>query len=293
VNVDIAIKHPFSSLNLTGFDVRGIAMFNGSHLFPVSGLNASDHSIGDSELLNADGYTTLYNPTTTDHGPFESYLKGKLGTAGAPNALLNGYKRYISDFSGNSRNIFSAGDEVMTTFQIEVSTPLEFSYAVDACWAPPISKPVDDPVTDFGPEANCPEPWKIEVEESGPGLTPEGGSIALSIVVYDWQGKDSHDAPLLECPELFDGQIPGSLQEEGAGYSTWVATVENTKLAKVGRYRCLISVEDHENDPVNKPWLDLKAYAVHPIEVRPAFDLTDVTPPWLQILPEDVWETPK
>jgi len=49
--------------------VRGIAMFDGSHLFPQSGLAMSDGTMGDGELLNADGYTTLYNSSTVGHGP--------------------------------------------------------------------------------------------------------------------------------------------------------------------------------------------------------------------------------
>ena len=56
LNVDVSIKHPFANKNFTGFDVRGIAMFNGSHTFPLSGLRMSDRTLGDGELLNADGY---------------------------------------------------------------------------------------------------------------------------------------------------------------------------------------------------------------------------------------------
>src|SRR3990172_7525507 len=35
-DIGISISHPFPIPNLTGFDIRGIAMFNGSHNFPDS-----------------------------------------------------------------------------------------------------------------------------------------------------------------------------------------------------------------------------------------------------------------
>jgi len=65
---DIEIRHPFPTLNLSGFDVRGIMMFNGSAEFPVAGVTTSNRLNGEGELVNADGYTTLYNPTTAGSG---------------------------------------------------------------------------------------------------------------------------------------------------------------------------------------------------------------------------------
>jgi hypothetical protein len=147
--VDVELQHPFINLNLTGFDVRGIVMFNASHSFPESGLTISDRSLGDGELVNADGYTSLYNPTTIGHG-FEGYLKGKLSTTQVPDATLNGYKRHISPNIGNSRNYFLAGDKVTATYEIDMPDgPFVFGYAVDASWAPPIHKPVQNPIIDF------------------------------------------------------------------------------------------------------------------------------------------------
>ncbi|MFH1676303.1 MAG: hypothetical protein ABIC40_04685 [bacterium] len=260
LNIDISIKHPFATPLLTGFDVRGIAIFNGSRIFPASGLRMSDSSLGDGELLNAEGYTTLYNPSTIDHGPLEGYLKGKYATLTTPNATLNGFKRFVSDDPANTRNAFYAGDEITATFQVKMPKPFIFGYAIDASWAPPNNKPVTDPMTDFGPEANCPEPWKIEVGNLGPGLTDNGGTTILQINVYDRGGKESHSAPVVECPELFDGSIACEFENENPDYSVWRATISNDKLAAIGNYRCLVSVEDNENDPVGKPWTDLTAY---------------------------------
>ena len=49
---------------MTGFDVRGIAIFDGHLLFPASGLRTSDSSFEEGEVLNADGYTALDSTVT-------------------------------------------------------------------------------------------------------------------------------------------------------------------------------------------------------------------------------------
>ena len=116
---DIRIKHPFPSLNLTGFDVRGICMFQGSYKIAGTNIIMSDKSKGEAELVNANGFTELYNPTTSGDGPggLQGYIKGKLAI-GAPNCTLNGFKRFVSNKSGNTRNAFYAGDTIDETFEI-------------------------------------------------------------------------------------------------------------------------------------------------------------------------------
>jgi len=265
VLVDVEITHPFGNPNLTGFDVRGIAMFSGNHLFPVSGLNAPDKTLGDGELVNADGYTALYNITTEGSGPdgMQGYFKGEWATKTPPDALLNGFKLFISDDPANTRNAFFAGDTVTVTYEIDMPDgAFVMGYAVDASWAPAINKPVEDPMTDFGPEANCPEPWKVQVSGNDLGSAPQ---VDLTVDVYDWSGKMSHGPPVLECPELFAGTVSAVWTEDGIGYSRYVATVHNELDPGQGKYRCLVSVGDNENDPVNEPWLDLTAYQVHEI----------------------------
>ena len=271
LNVNVSIKHPFSNPNLTGFDVRGIAMFNGSHVFPESGLIMSDRTLGEGEVVNAGGYTTLYNPSTIGHG-FEGYIKGNLATVTAPSSTLNAFKRFITNDPANTRNAFYAGDEIVVTYQIDMPDPPNpwvFGYAVDTSWAPPISKPVDDPMSDFGPEANCTEPWKIVVMEQpiDAGLTYKGGETKLTIDVYDWQGKTTHHDPVVECPELFDGSLTASWVSDGPEFTRYEITISNSKLASFGNYACLVGVEANENDPVGKPWLDLTAYQLMNLEV--------------------------
>jgi uncharacterized delta-60 repeat protein len=276
-SIDIKIRHPFTSPNLTGFDVRGIAMFNGSHVFPVSGLNMPDRTLGDGELVNADGYTTLYNVTTAGSGPggLQGYIKGKFATITAPGAKLNGFKRHITADISNVRNAFFANDEVTVTYEIMMPTSaFVFGYAVDASWASPINKPVDDPMTDFPPEANCPEPWRIDtgLTPIGPGLNTTGGEVQLSVGVYDFGGQATHGTPIVECPELFDGAKTATWAYGGPGFSLWEVVIGNENMAPAGDYGCLIKVVDDENS--GSPWyLDLTAYQIVTLTVSGDGDL--------------------
>ncbi len=268
---DVQIIHPFTVTNFTGFDVRGIAMFAGSHTFPVSGLTTPNRHNGDGELVNADGYTTLYNASTAGSGPdgLQGYIKGTFTPPQTPNAFLNGYKRHISADATNTRNAFFAGDAVTATYEIDMpDSSFIFGYAVDANWAKPTANPVVDPMTEFPPEANCPEPWKIEVTEEpvDQGLTDEGGSTKLIVDVYDWQGMTSYFPPDVECNELFGGSANAVWTENGPDYSRFEVTIENEKIAEQGEYKCLVAVEDTEN--ITSPdWLDLTAYQIIILEV--------------------------
>jgi len=276
------LEHPFPSPNLTGFDVRGIAMFNATGIFPTAGLSWSDRDLGDGAVVAPDGYTTLYNSTTLGSGPagLEGYMKGKFATKTAPNGLLNPFMRFISDDPSNTRNAFLAGDTLTVTYEVDMpSSGFVFGYAIDANWAPPLHKPVTDPMNDFGPGANCPEPWKIDASSSHIG--PWGGGANVTIDVYDRQGSASHKAPVLECPDLFDGEITATFEIGLSGFARYAATINNDKLAPNGTYKCLVSAEDNSNDPVGKPWLDLTAYQIIDVVVSPEFNLTEVTPPWL------------
>ncbi len=264
LDVDIQITHPFDDLKFTIFDVRGIMMFNGSHVFPASGLTMSDSSMGDGELLNAEGYTQLYNGSTLGMaGDLLTYYPGKLSTPTIPDADLNGFIRHITDDPANTRNAFYAEDSVTQTYSLALpSGEFVFGYAVDASWDIPLVDPVTDPMTDFSITANCIEPWKFEVADLGPGLTTTEGTTTLQIDVYDWQGKDSTHPVKAECPAYYDGEIEATWVSDGDGYTRYEVTLINTKNPGPGMYPCIISHEATENDPSGQPWLDLTGYEI-------------------------------
>lgn len=271
LDIDIMITHPFDDPKFTIFDVRGIMMFNGSQVFPASGLSISDSSTGDGELLNAEGYTQLYNGSTLGQaGDFLTYYKGKFATPSIPNADLNGFIRHITDSPSNTRNALYAADSVIQMYSLGMPTGLfVLGYAVDASWDIPTADPVTDPMADFPVTANCLEPWKLTVLEEpiGDGLTNEGGETKLVIDVYDWQGMGSHAAPLVECSELFNGTEEAVFTSSGPGYSRYEVTLSNSKLAQGGNYRCLVSVEDNANAS-SPAFLDLTAYSTIYLYVR-------------------------
>jgi len=266
LDVDVTIVHPFPGMNLTGFDVRGIAMFDGSHNFPSLGLSMPDASLGDGELVNADGYTSLYNSLTVGEGPggLQGYIDGKFSTDEIPDANINGYKRHVSIDPLNTRNAFYSGHSITETYEIDFPdppSPWVFGYAVDASWVPPDVLPVEDPMTDFPPEANCPEAWRIEIlsEAIGQGLTDEGGQAQLMIRIYDYQGTSTIENVQVECPDLFSGTVEATYYDTYPDYFEYMGFVENTLLASTGEYRCLVMVEDSENS--DSPWwLELKSY---------------------------------
>jgi hypothetical protein len=141
-------------------------------------------------------------------------------------------------------------------------------------------------MTQFPTEANCIEPWRIDV--SGGNIGPLNAVADIGIRVYDWQGNATHGAPVIECPELFTGTVTGLYGASGPGYTDYEATISNTNMAPSGEYRCLVSVEANENDPVNAPWFDLTAYQVHTIEVSGSFNMVEVTPEYLNFHPNKI-----
>ena len=265
LNVDIQIDHPFDQLEFSVFDVRAIMMFNGSHEFPVCGKSTSDPALGDGAVLNPDGYTALYNGSTITApvGDLQKYFPGKLAAQVVPDSDINGYKYFITDVPSNYRNAFYAGSSDVQTFELQCPDgTFVIGYAVDASWWPPISSPVDDPLSDFDKNANCTEPYKVVVTEEkfDHGLTIFGGLTRLIIDVYDWQGKSTYYAPIIECPELFNGTKTATSVIGGFGYSRYEVIISNDNLAPIGNYMCLIRVEAIENNPTDTPWLDLTAY---------------------------------
>jgi hypothetical protein len=283
-DIDIQITHPIADLQYSIFDTRGIMMFHGTHTYTGTGHVISDPDAGDGALMNPDGYTYLYNGTTVGWaGQLFTYYPGKLSTSAIPNSDINGYIRHNTE---TTRNAFFAGESVTRTYTLKFPTsgPFELGYAVDCNWDIPTTTPVTDPLTQLPPEANCPEPYRIDASSSS--INPYSNAT-VTIDVYDWQGKTSHEAPVLECTELFDGFITATFLSDGPNYARYSALVTNAKSAPDGIYKCLISVEDHEDDPVNTPWLKLFAYQLVDISVSHNFNLMEVTPPGLNQCTED------
>jgi hypothetical protein len=191
IDLTVKITHPFpDNPEYTGFDVKGIIMFNGSHkldwwskkIFPYG--TSSKHNyfyvswaeVGDPEVLNQDGYTVRWSPWW-DSGsdlPIFNYWPGKY-SHGNPTANLNAYLNFFTD---EPRHMFRDDGEVERVYHIFLPPgPVAAGYAVEACWEPPTITPVTDPVNDFPISANQEEPYffRFVINEGQPITNPELG----------------------------------------------------------------------------------------------------------------------
>jgi len=263
--VQIKISHPWDeNTTFTGFDVRGIAMWNGSEFWPVSGLLTQNPSGSDAYVLNADGYTTIFNPTNFPPGssaPIFTYTQGKFATSTFPNSTLNPYLDY---YIGEERHFFPPGESVVRTWQIRMpsSPPFVLGYAVDASWEPPNPKPPVNVPDDFPISANRAEPYKLQVYQPAP-LEPDPGSeTTLEISIWDWQNDPGE--VWVECPQLWEGKaVAQSMSWDGEKTIAFVP-VTNALGAAPGKYRALVGAQDSSTSP--PPW-DLTAYVFTEIEV--------------------------
>jgi len=230
INLTVNITHPFQGYpEYTGFDVKGILMFEGSYQFPLSFdwvplpkpyFLISWREMGDPEVLNADGYTPRWSPWW-DSGsaqPIFNYWPGRF-SSGLPTAHLNAYLDFYTD---EQRHMFETGKNASRTYKIWLppGEPTVVGYAIEACWEPPINTPVTDPINDFPLTANQSEPYVFKVVMNNGqiitdcdtccGVTPPACSD-LFAEQYQWGGCTSdrirwvmpdgywNDHPLLDC----------------------------------------------------------------------------------------------
>lgn len=172
IDLSIRLSHPFKGFpQYTGFDVKGIIMFEGSYEMPndyptvpiPDPVRISWRKLGDPELINPDGYSHRWYPgyESGSELPIFNYWEGK-HAKGTPSAHLNAYRNF---YSIEERHIFETDASVARTYKIWLppGEPVTVGYAVDASWEPPTTIPVSDPVTDFPISANQPEYYEFEV----------------------------------------------------------------------------------------------------------------------------------
>jgi len=263
---DVELTHPFIAPNLTGFDVRGIAMFGGDFQFPALGLTASSNMEDNPELLNPDGHTTLYNPSTEGNG-YQGYLKGKMAPSfAAPNAKLNAYKVYYSD---PNRRYFLAGANLTSPTPYLIRSPLKvftFGYAVDASWAKPTT-PVNVPGS-FPLAANSIEAYQISTGLSNSLASNEGATATLTIDVYDWQGVTTVGAVHVEAPLFYDGLIEATPQPGGPATKRFTCELVNQYgFVPQGSYPICIRVLDTESITTPGALIDNIAYRIVQVPV--------------------------
>ncbi|HDS29898.1 MAG TPA: hypothetical protein ENN67_02515 [Firmicutes bacterium] len=258
LDVDIKLTHPYEGNNFAGFDVRGILIGHGS----MDGFSKAFFYAGpnDMQLLNADGHTTLWNPTQYKG---TGYIDGKMGKPDSIanfTATLNGFKYFaeglgkdmkIADMPTNLRGAFLPKSSNVRHYKIKLGDKgLTFQYAIDINWWKP-SQPVEIPDSFDVMRANCPEPYDIDVYIS-PGITGYGGTAQVVIDVRDWQ--NNCDTVYLEAPLLTDTIQTLSNPEDMSGFKRFTTSIVNEKLPAENFADILIYGEG--TDPEN-----LKTYA--------------------------------
>jgi len=171
IDLTVKITHPFPGFpEFTGFDVKGILIFNGSYEMPTptdcplypDPFRISWRLKGDPEVLNPDGYSVRWSPSYKigSSSSLFNYWAGKY-SSGTPTANINAYLDFYSD---KNRHMFTHSASVTRDYHIYLPPgPLTAGYAVEACWEPPTTTPVVDPANDFPISANQDEPYHFRV----------------------------------------------------------------------------------------------------------------------------------
>lgn len=271
LDVDISLRHPFLGLTqYTGFDVCGILITNGT----LSGFNDESIVVAynpvDTHLMNADGYSAWWNPTTFPPDPTHpifGYLDGAMGTPDSYadyNSTVCGYKYFaddlgptdsLGDLDLNNRGTFSAGQKNVRHYTIHLGNEgLTFNYAVDACWKMPMGSPPWSVPDSFSVSANRPESFYISVSEIGNTLyyvdeDDKGGVLSLHITAYDWQGPVTIESVSVEWPGLFDYEEKTSPFAKTELSATYLFELTGDNLATATPVDIFITARDSQTCP--------------------------------------------
>jgi len=294
MNVNVKLTHPFpSKLNLSGFDVKGILITEGSQ----AGFGDPDIKIAgplSTRLLNADGFTRWWNPSEFTNVGLTGYNEGAMGSSLDPAkaAILNGYKLFADGFDMNagmndltreSRAFFQAGSFNVRHYEISLAGGAKFNYAVDCSWAAPLVDPPVNMPGDFPMEANQVEPFWFEVTETLNTLwyadADHGGNVSYEVTVHSWQGVDNFGSLTVESPGLFTetSDTPVSSTEFFATYEFDFVLPELTSAQPLS-VLCTMEVPgsyDTLLTGVDKP---LRGYHRHLTDVSPEDPIFNIPP---------------
>ncbi|HEX9746711.1 MAG TPA: hypothetical protein VGB30_14935 [bacterium] len=256
--VDVSIRHPYplDRQDLTGRDVRGIAIFEGKTLFAGHFTDDPDGKpqplFASRTLLNPDGYTTKFNRWTADEGTgLFDYKRGRFTPDSEVNIQgnLHGFKYF---YTNEYKRLFAPGQTVTETYNIAVEKfkPFSFGYSIDASWSFPLNWPVTNPVADFSLSASALEVYDISMSIGDNTLTRQSGSADLTFDLFDHQGIGTISTIEIEAPDLFPGMLaldPSTMSqldlESGRITTTIFNLLGNAKTADGGS-DILVVIED-------------------------------------------------
>lgn len=297
VTVDIGLTHPFAGLNeFAGFDVKGIVISRADLIDATPSRDLKMPGPTTLRLVNADGYTRMWNPEEFPYDPDSEIFTYNDGLLGAPDdwanfdAQLNGYKYFcdglgpadpVSNMPFTNRGLFVPGSKNIRTYKLAMPQGLIFNYAVDASWEFPGGEAPWAIPDDYPISANSPEAYHIDYSLEGIMFAENAGSdMNLYITVYDHQpgtiqnvyveAKDLYFADVPNPPAVYIASFQGSTQFT----DVYSVHLENFEGAEAGTYPALIYVEDVNEDVILSPAsadpIYYTAYKLIDIDVTPA-----------------------
>ncbi|HDS30036.1 MAG TPA: hypothetical protein ENN67_03240, partial [Firmicutes bacterium] len=277
--VDVSITHPYPShrLDLTGRDVRGVVIFDGTTHFPehrVRDLNGIEKPLlASRRLLNPDGYTTHFNRWTAKEGTqLGEYLRGRL-THPDEQYLTGNLHAFKYFYTHEYKRLFYPSYTVTQTYEFNIKKFewVIFGYSVDASWNPAMKWPVTNPVLDFNISTNAREAYQISMSITDNQLTRQMGHCSMEVDIFDHQGIDTISTISIEAPDLFTGKRfidPDSWVTSGDDWARYNLTVYNENgAAKTadGGSDVLFVVEDIGMSVVGE---DVRAYDIFTLPVK-------------------------
>ena len=272
IEVGLQLTHPLPGFDeFTCFDPRCILIFNGSEIWPELDAVVSNSDLGDGELINADGYTRIFNPVEfpPDSMParFFEYSQGKMAPSADLNATVNGYKNFPLE---TFRRYL--GTTMSSTAELVIRPPegaFEFGYVIDVCWEQADTTISGDPgevdvPSDFLVNANMPEAYELSTSITGEIFDDGTGSAELLVDVYDWQLDGKFAQAQVESPDLFDGLLTMNFESDQPEFTRFRADLTNDNLAPIGEYDFLVAVIDEMD---GYPLLPAIAYTFGIVEV--------------------------
>jgi len=214
-DLDVVVHHPIPDDFTDLYDMRGIGIFIGI----LDGF--SDGSIG-TQMLNADGYTTVYD------------------AGGVFDAFLNPYVLFNTDLEDRRFENMSTTDEHITVqFPSLLPTDAKFDFALDASWNDPNLVDPLDPAT----SQHIMEPYSVEVIYADHVSDEYDSSGTVIVEVRDWQANAGEVEA--ECPDLLGGAYNMTLAwEDEQGYYQYYYELINDNPATPGEYPLLIKAND-------------------------------------------------
>ena len=256
---DIKLNHPFPGSGIDAFDPRVIAILPAnpgvSFNYPIFNCVGNN-----SVVLEPDAYTKLFDslggsiPGNTN--PFKAYFKDQPNRVWSSTGVTSETQRWQMKLTG-------FGGSLTYKLVVDVST----NY-------PNPPQPVID---------NAPEPVQIETL-IGQGMTHNGGNANIEVTFLDWQG-DSNIKCKIESPSLFSSAIQLFYSRPGTNPNEYIfsGTISNDLLAPEGDYGVLIAAWDIPSD------VHVFQETIAIVKDEITFNPVDVTPPWLNFSPRDVF----